>query len=277
MRILVLLSLFAAGSICHCQQLPVNSSSQQPAQVPPQAAPSSQTITVPAGTEIPLTLVSEITNKSARPGNAIRAVTAGAVTVGSQVAIPAGTYVEGAIDSVNKRGSSGPTMQVHFTRIVFAGGYTVSIDANNTQALLTTPETKAAGELDASDISSSNSGTDDESNSASAAGNDPHFSLAAFTPGSEPQFALGAQRGPDQSTGQPPPLHAPGPSFGTVVGISVGATAALIVALVVLNHRGHNTSDALFDTGWQINMVLQRPLTLDAARVADAVASTVAH
>jgi hypothetical protein len=280
MRILALVSLLAAVSACYGQQAPANPSSPLPTPKSQQAASPNQTITIPAGTRIPLTLVGQITKKSARRGTAVRAVTASPVTVGTQVAIPAGTYIEGVIDSVDKRGPSGPTMVVHFTRIVFSGGYTVSVDGSNMHTRVVVPEPTAAKELDAINETKWMTEANDTNDAAQAmvpSDDQPHVAFASFRPNSEPEFALAAQRSPAQSTGEPPPLKAPGPSIGTVVGISLGTAAAAVVALVVLTHRGYTTSDVLFDTGWQIEMVLATPLTLDATRVASAIAATDAR
>ena len=89
-----------------------------PCPVTDPAVSEKQTITIPVGTRIPLALASPITSK-ARPGDAVRAVTGFPVTVGTQLAIPVGTYVEGVIDKVTKGGRSGPSLQMHFTRILF--------------------------------------------------------------------------------------------------------------------------------------------------------------
>ena len=56
------------------------------------------------------------------------------MTVGTQLAIPAGAYVEGVIDRVTKRGRSGPSLRMHFTRVLYANGYSVAMDGANTQA-----------------------------------------------------------------------------------------------------------------------------------------------
>jgi hypothetical protein len=50
----------------------------------------------------------------------------------------------------------------------------------------------------------------------------------------------------------------------------VGTTVAAIVALVLLGHHQGGWNGVLFDTGWQFEMVLQSPLTVDAASVAAA-------
>jgi hypothetical protein len=53
------------------------------------------------------------------------------------------------------------------------------------------------------------------------------------------------------------------------VGIAVGTAAAGIVTLALLGrHRG---VDTLFDAGWQFEMVLESPVSLDADRVAAAL------
>jgi hypothetical protein len=178
------------------------------------------TITISAGTRIPLVLASPITNKSARPGNAIRAVTGFPVTVGTQLAIPAGTYVEGVIDKKTKGRRPGPSLRIHLTRMLFPNGYSVAVDGINTQA-------------------------------------------NAVRSGFPGPSALGLQ----QSQGLPP-LPNSGTHIGAMAG-AAGAAVAGIVAIVLLSH--HQGGGVLFDTGWQFEMVLQSPLTLDAASVAAAI------
>jgi hypothetical protein len=273
MRIFALVGILVA-SACWGQQSPAKVSANSPANRPPHApenaqqpsqvqqpampASANQTITIPAGTRIPLSLTSPLTNKEARPGASVRAVTTFPVAVGAQTAIPVGTYVEGTIDSVNKRNRPGPTLRAHFTRLLYANGYSVPLDATNTQALLNSPELNAAPESDAR-------GPQLAIVPASLLGTVPVFS--AFESHFEPQLERAAQRSPNQST-QPPPLHNPGPSMGAVIGIGVGVAVAGIVAILLLNHHGGGGSPVLFDTGWQLDMVLQAPLTVDAASIA---------
>jgi hypothetical protein len=100
MRTFALVGILVA-SACWAQQSPANvpmnfpanrpphapENAQQPSQVQ-QPASTNQTITIPAGTRIPLSLTSPITNKEARPGASVRAVTTFPVAVGAQTAIP---------------------------------------------------------------------------------------------------------------------------------------------------------------------------------------------
>jgi hypothetical protein len=152
------------------------------------------------------------------------------------LAIPVGTYAEGVIDKATKGGRSGPSLLMHFTRLLFANGYTVAVDGANTQAKALHPTTGP-----------------------------PEFS--AFASARAPNFALAAP----QSTELPTPPKV-GPSIGTVVGVTVGATVAGTVAMVLLSRRRNGSRGVLFDTGWQFEMVLQSPLVVDAASVAAAAA-----
>src|ERR1700741_1499785 len=86
---------FLIANLCSAQApLPAASNIQA------SATPPSAIIVVPQGTAIPLTLVNPIHSKSTKPGDAVRAMVAFPATVGAQLAIPAGTYVEGTVVSV---------------------------------------------------------------------------------------------------------------------------------------------------------------------------------
>ena len=102
---------------------------------------SGHTLTVPAGTAIPLTLINPIKKKSTNPGDAVRATVAFPIMAGMQVAIPAGSYVEGVVKTVTARASDTqqPQVSIHFTRLVFANGYSVNLDANSAQAEAVAP------------------------------------------------------------------------------------------------------------------------------------------
>ncbi|HTW23379.1 MAG TPA: hypothetical protein VMD78_07255 [Candidatus Baltobacteraceae bacterium] len=234
MRILaIVLSILLIVSTCPAQA-PGTDSQQGTQTAPPAsesgAAPSSQTVIVPAGTQIPATLASPIMAKTAKPGRTVRAVTAFPVTVGSQIAIPVGTYFEGVIDKVTKNRSTGPRIEMHFTRIVFANGYTVNVDAASQSA--------DAAEPDAGSVVP-----------------------ASFRSGDAPHLVLAAQQAP-----QPPPLSHPG--LGAAIGIGVGLAAAGVVAFIIAAHHGSGYSGVLFDEGWQFDLVLQRPLSLNPASIA---------
>jgi len=230
MRALVLAG-FLVASTCWAQQ-PVTNPQQPPfpsqAQAPSQANP--ETITVPVETRIPLTLASPITGKM-HPGDAVRATVAFPVTVGTTVAIPAGAYVEGTLAKINKRGR--PSVQIHFTTIVFANGYTVPINGANTEARLVSPPPDSAA-------------------------------TSAFASGTPLNYAPAAA----QSTGLTPPPSPSQPShLGAIVGFVVASVAAVVVTILLIHHHGAGNG-VLFDTGWQFDMVLQTPLIVNAASAA---------
>jgi len=104
-------------------------------QGPAQAATPKPKIVVPAGTTVPLALTEPIPARSAKVGDTVYAETAFPVVVNNQMAIPAGTYVQGQIDSLTRPGWFSPhaQFQIHFTKIIFTTGYTVQFqDQPNT-------------------------------------------------------------------------------------------------------------------------------------------------
>jgi hypothetical protein len=87
------------------------------------------TITVPAGTRVALALTSPIWAKTAKVGDTVHAATAFPVTVSNDMAIPPGTYAEGRIDALTRPSwlSAHAQFQLHFTKLIFANGYTVEL------------------------------------------------------------------------------------------------------------------------------------------------------
>jgi hypothetical protein len=240
-----LIALFSIASMCSAQTpIPLATSAAEPIPVNLTAS-----ITVPPGTSIPLTLVSTLKSKSTKPGDSVRAQVAFPVTVGTQLAIPAGTYVEGTVNSVSAKVSrnQSPNVRLHFTRLLYANGYTVPLDAVNTDAGLILPDR---------DVRAT-------------------FELADARDGAP---YLGASFNPTmQAAPQPPPLPQVGPNPGVVIGATLGGAAALLIlALALGHHHAANMDYVLFEDGWQFQIVLQQPLTLDPAQVS-ASAAVPAH
>lgn len=231
-KLLIAAFLISLGSITtscwgHDPASPQTPVPQDQAQTP---AEKNQTVTVAAGTRIPLSLSSPITNKGARPGAPVRAVTGFPVAVGTQLAIPPGAYVDGVIDQVNKSGRSGPTVEMHFTRLIFPNGYTVSLDGKNLQAKVLSTDPA------------------------------PEASILQTTDG--PVMAFAGQQTPPPL----PPLPHSGPSTGLIVGGVVATAAVGILAFVFAGH--HRGNGVLFDSGWQFDIALQTPLVIDLGSAA---------
>jgi hypothetical protein len=197
LAIAILLTSFVSVA----QTAPPQANSQRQAQANSTAAKS--LIVVPPGTTVSLALTNPILTQTAQAGESVYAQTAFPVAVKNQIAIPPGTYVQGQIDSLTRPGWLSPhaQFQIHFTKVIFANGYTAEL----------------AG----------------------------------------PQNMTTAQ--PAGQTASPASGKRPAPADDVI--------AAVAVAYVDVS----SSSDILLDNGSQIDMVLQVPLRLNEASVADAV------
>ncbi len=231
-----------------------------PQQTPAPAEAAAATIELPAGTAVPLNLVSTIKSKSSKPGDAVQAVVAFPVTVGNQLAIPAGTYVQGTlVRTAAPKGSrkvknSGPALQIHFTKLLFANGYTVALDAENAAA--------GVGPLGAAAEGSKVATIREDEPMGYAAG-----VKRSYGPSADEAFDYAQPQFPEP-TPTLPPLPQVGPSKAAVIGGVLGGFAVLTTVLLVLAHRARGGSDSvLYAAGWQFQMTLGSALTLDRAQV----------
>jgi hypothetical protein len=207
------------------------------AQAAPPAADSSNDtseaplrVTVPAGTKIPLALKHAISTKSARPGDPVYLQTTFPVTQNNRILIPAGTYVQGVIDSVKRPGriSGRAELLMHFTTLVFPNGYAVSLPG----------AVEGVPGADNSKVRDKEGTIQAESQKGKDA-----TTIAQTTGGGAAIGALAAS--------------------GKGAGIGAGAGGALGLATVLLS-RGQ---DVRIEAGTTVEMELQRPLTLEEARI----------
>ena len=93
------------------------------------AAPEKKTYTVPAGTKVLLQLRSGINSKSAKAGDGVYLSSIFPVAVGNHVMIPAGVYVQGVIDRVERAGhvKGKAQLDMHFTSMIFPNGTLVEL------------------------------------------------------------------------------------------------------------------------------------------------------
>lgn len=232
MRFATLILLLGASSAWG--QVPATVSPQQPPAVPAQPSPQPASITIPAGTKISATLVSPITVK-ARRGDAVRAVTAFPVTVGTQTVIPVGAYLAGVVTKLSRRG---PTVQMRFTQIVYPNGYTLSIHGEERypEAQVHVPLAGAPASVDA------------------------------------PRDATANNLFGTQETTSPPPLSPPQNHIARDFGIAVAVSAGTLVAALLWRHYRGNGETVLFDAGWQFEIVVQESVFVDAAAISGTVA-----
>ncbi len=190
-----------------------------------------KTLVVPTGTRVPLSLKQAISTKNARQGDPVYAETAFPVSIGGRLVIPAGTYVQGVIDRVQRAGHIKGRAEIlmHFTSLVFPNGYTVVMPAG-VENVPGAEHEKVKGQEGAIQ-GDSNKGE--------------KIKTAAGT------AATGAVIGAATT----------GSGKGAAIGGGIGGAAGLAIAML---SRGN---DVRLLPGTSIEMILQRPLTLDAARV----------
>jgi hypothetical protein len=192
---------------------------------------SARGMEIPAGTQIPLKLRQAISTKSAKAGDAVYAETVFPVVLNDRIMIPTGTYVQGRITEVKRPGRVKGRAEIlmHFTSLIFPNGYTAILPGS-----------------------------------------------VHNMPGSEGQHVKGeegtVQQNPDtgKDAGTIAKTAGAGAGIGGLAGQSVkdaaigggvGAAAGLIATLVT---RG---PDVMLPEGTSVQMVLQRPLVIDEAKV----------
>ena len=130
---LVVLVLTTAGLAQQYDRLPDAPVSQLLAQTtqPPRENPSETgqaepaSVTVPAGTRLQLVLTHPVDSNSTPRGDQVFAQTTAPVIVGDQVVIPGGTYVQGKVEKLRRRGTQAQ-MAMQSVSLVFPNGYIVN-------------------------------------------------------------------------------------------------------------------------------------------------------
>ena len=188
-------------------------------------------ILVPSGTQVPLVLKQAISTKNAKAGDAVYAETNFPITMNDRIVIPAGTYVQGRIVEVKRAGRVKGKAEIlmHFTTLVFPTGYTAMLPGavENMPGAEKTHMKGEEGKVEQDSTKSKDAGT-----IASTAG------TGAALGGLATQSAKGVG-----------------------IGGLAGAAAGLGYALLT---RG---PDVMLPAGTSIQMVLQRPLELQEAKL----------
>ena len=190
-------------------------------------------LTIPAGSKIPVALKHAISTKSAREGDSVYAETNFPFVLNEKVLVPAGTYVQGKISQVKRGGRihGRAELLIHFTTLIYPSGYTVMLPG----AVENVPgaeRTTMKGE----------EGTiRQDSQTGQKVG------TVASTAGTGAVIG-GLSRG----------------GKGAAVGAGIGGAVGTAIALL---SRGN---DVRLEPGTTIEMVIQRPIELDGARLASA-------
>ena len=212
----------------------------QTAAAEPSATPqaSAGTFDVPPGTKVLLSIRSAINTKTAQPGDGVYLQSTFPVIANGRVVIPAGVYVQGVVDSVERHiRIKGPAkLTMHFTSMIFPNGSVVEIPGM-VNSLPGSDGPKVKG--DEGTVQQGSTAGD----VAKAAGQGAEAGAGVGTIG-------GAVEG-----------H---PFEGLGIGGAAGAVAGAAVSLFT------HGNDIKIPSGTPIEMVLQRPLTLQAANLTGA-------
>jgi hypothetical protein len=198
--------------------------------VPPATTTDVVQLTIPSGTKVPLALKQSVSTKNAREGDAVYAVTTFPVVINERIVIPAGTYVQGRISSVKRGGHIKGRAEVlmHFSTLIYPSGYTVVLPG----AIENVPGAEKTSMKDEEGTIRQDSQTGEKAKTvATAAG-------------------TGAVIG-GLSNGVK----------GGLIGAGIGGGIGTAIGLF---SRGN---DVRLDAGTTLEMVIQREVSLDAARI----------
>jgi len=200
-------------------------------------APDQAPITIPAGTHLAMALTHPVDSKTIHRGDEIFAQTTSPVIVSNQVVIPAGTFVQGKVDKLARRGSRGE-MLMQSVSVVFPNGYVATIH----------------GPINM------------ESDEGTAWNNPSSATKAGIIAAPLAGLGIGAAIGAAQHTTQSSTLGGTtitsstpkGLAIGSVVGLAAGGAVALV--LLVRSHHFY------VQEGSPIEMSLPQPVTLAQAQ-----------
>jgi len=193
------------------------------------SASDANQLSIPSGTKVPLALKQSVSTKNARTGDAVYAVTTFPVVVNERIVIPAGTYVQGRISSVQRGDVKGRAeVLMHFSTLIYPSGYTVVLPG----AVENVPGAEKTSMKDEEGTIRQDSQTGEKAKTvATAAG------TGALVGG----LSNGAK--------------------GGLIGAGVGGAVGTAIGLFT---RG---SDVRMDAGTTLEMVIQREVPLDATRI----------
>lgn len=237
---LVLLASVLPCALAQTPTAPV-SATGVPSAAPP-ADSALKTYTVPAGTRILLSLRNEISSRVARPGDPVYFVSDFPVVADGAVVLPAGMYVTGFIDRVQRPGKvkGRAQLQMHFASMIFPNGVEIPIPGSVDNV----PGSSGANVKNAE-------GTVEQSGTK---GRDAQTIAGTTMAGTGVGSLVGAGSG----------------NAGMGAGIGAGAGAAAGV-LTTLFTRGN---DIVFSPGTKLEMELSRPVVVQQTQLAGMPAYT---
>ncbi len=253
--IAVMIAVMITTVLAFAQDAAPPSARQQPA---PESQPQTATVTIPAGTQIPLVLTHPIQSRYIHRGDDIYAQITAPVASGNEMVIPPGTFAQGTVDKLGRHGQRGE-LRLQSMSITFPDGYVarisgpVTIETNEGYAIKDPGSKRALGA----------------------------FAMPAAGAG------LGALIGhsmgkADSTVTSPFPPGCTGPLpfcttvstpvFGTktkdaIIGAGIGSAVGAVASITLLFGSHH----FFIDAGAPVEMTLEQPVSLDRNEVDAAV------
>ncbi|MFZ1132934.1 MAG: hypothetical protein WBV31_12470 [Terriglobales bacterium] len=231
---LVWVVLLTGTAMAQLTSAPNQPPTQAPNSAPDQASPvvesARPTLSIPAGTRVPLSLKQAISTKTAKDGDPVYAETAFPFVVNDRVVIPAGTYIQGRVERAQRGGhiKGRAEVLIHFTSMIYPSGYTVMLGGS----VENTPGAEKTSMKDSEGTIRQDSDAGRKAKSA-AEGATTGAVIGAVTNGGK----------------------------GAGIGAGVGGVTGLAIAML---SRG---ADVRLEPGTSIEMEIQREVTVDASRI----------
>jgi hypothetical protein len=230
-----------------------------------ETAANATPVVVAAGARIALVLTHPIQSRYIHRGDDIYAQVTSPVNSGNEVVIPPGTFVQGKVDRLERKGGRG---ELHLQSMAFTypDGYVapisgpVTLESDDGYALKDPGKGHMIGAfvLPAAGVGL-----------GALIGREAASSQATTITSTLPPGCTGPPPGCLTSSVSGPPDRVKAIAIGSVVGLAAGGIAA--VALLVNSHN------FFLDVGSPVEVVLQQPLRLDQDEVAAAVKKSEQH
>src|SRR5271154_1018534 len=222
--------LLAGIAVAQTPSIPAPPAAVPPPPPPPTVESAKATLTIPAGTRIPLSLKQAISTKTAKDGDPVYAETAFPFVVNDKVVVPSGTYIQGKIERAQRGGhvKGRAEVLIHFTSMIYPNGYTVMLGGS----VENTPGAEKTSMKDSEGTIREDSDAGKKAKEA-AGGATTGAVIGAVTNGAK----------------------------GAGIGAGIGGVAGLAVGML---SRG---ADVRLEPGTSIEMEIQREVQVDASRI----------
>jgi hypothetical protein len=253
--------LFLAGFSCLAQE----QSSAPQASPPNLQAIEKSNLLLPAGTRVALVLTHPIQSSYIHLGDDIYAQIASPVTSGNEVVIPPGTFIQGKVDRLERKGGRGE-LHLQSASLTFPNGYVAPV-----------PGPLTLESDDGYAIKDPGKGRSIAGIALPMAGAGLGSLIGHSVASSQPSTITSTL--PPGCTGPPPGCLTssvtvpPDKGKSTVIGSAVGGAAGLVASLVMLT----SSRNFYLDVGSPVEMTLQQPLSLERDQVADAITHATTH